>query len=142
MTAMTRPIGFWLKLVDRLINDQFEATLGRFDVTRRQWQILTLVATGPQSRDRVEAELRPFLDAGEPSVDYALEGLLARGWVDADGPYFVITEIGRTQADHLGAVVRQTRDSLGHNLTPEQYDTTVATLAQMAHNLGWEGEVV
>ena len=34
-----RPIGFWLKLVDSLIDEQFASTLEEHGVTRRQWQL-------------------------------------------------------------------------------------------------------
>ncbi|MCU1534906.1 MAG: transcriptional regulator, partial [Glaciihabitans sp.] len=36
--ADQRPIGFWLKLVDRMIDEQFAATIEEHGVTRRQWQ--------------------------------------------------------------------------------------------------------
>jgi hypothetical protein len=39
-----RPIGFWLELVDRLIDECLEKTLG--DLTRRHWQVLKVVQQG------------------------------------------------------------------------------------------------
>ena len=46
-----RPIGFWLKLVDRLIDDGFARTLEEHGVTRRQWQLLNVL-----SRQRATVE--------------------------------------------------------------------------------------
>jgi hypothetical protein len=43
-----RPIGYWLKHLDRLIEDTFERTLSMEGLTRRHWQVLnTLERTIP-----------------------------------------------------------------------------------------------
>ena len=56
---MPRPIGFWLKLVDRLIDEQFDRTLGAHDVSRRQWQLLNILAARPAAPAELDAAIQP-----------------------------------------------------------------------------------
>ncbi len=58
---VTRPIGFWLKLVDRLIDEQFAATLEEHGVTRRQWQLLNVLSREPATVEQLDAAVAPFL---------------------------------------------------------------------------------
>ena len=46
MDTSGAPIGLLLRKLDNLINERFEQTLGRHDVTRRQWQLLNTLARG------------------------------------------------------------------------------------------------
>jgi hypothetical protein len=39
-TDSERPIGYWLKKLDRLIDAQFERQLGEAKLSRRQWQLI------------------------------------------------------------------------------------------------------
>ena len=45
-----RPIGFWLKLVDRLIDARLEASLG--GLSRRHWQVLNVAGRAAPVRPR------------------------------------------------------------------------------------------
>src|SRR3954466_1272181 len=64
-----RPVGFWLKLVDRLFDERFRQTLGAGHLTRRHWQLLNVLARGPAPESALDDALAPFLDsrAGETS---------------------------------------------------------------------------
>ena len=55
-----RPIGFWLKLVDRLLDKRLDETLG--DLTRRHWQVLNVLQQGAVDQAGIDARVRPFLD--------------------------------------------------------------------------------
>jgi hypothetical protein len=48
------PIGFRLKLVDRLIDDGFDAVLGDARLTRRHWQVLNLLQTELATLQRID----------------------------------------------------------------------------------------
>ncbi len=144
-----RPIGFWLKLVDRLIDEQFASTLEEHGVTRRQWQLLNVLSQGDATVEQLDAAVAPFLSAGvgadgepgepETSAEHLSE-LIESAWVDATSTGYELTERGRTAFDKLNAVVTELRDRLSEGLTAEQYDMTVASLEQMARNLGWDGQ--
>ena len=60
-TGSERPIGYWLKKLDSLIDGQFERQLSEAGVSRRQWQLLNLLEDGPRSVPDLRAELEPFL---------------------------------------------------------------------------------
>jgi hypothetical protein len=70
--APPRPIGFWLKLVDRLIDESFDSLLEEHGVTRRQWQLLNVLQRGPATLEQLDSAVAPFLreEAGESSAEH------------------------------------------------------------------------
>ena len=44
-TGFDKPIGFWLKELDRLIDKHFEMQLSDAGLSRRQWQLLNCLRT-------------------------------------------------------------------------------------------------
>lgn len=141
----SRPIGFWLKLVDRLIDEQFAATLEEHGVTRRQWQLLNVLSREPATVEQLDAAVAPFLSAGEgdgegESSAEHLSELIESAWVDATPSGYELTERGRAAFDRLAEVVDDLRNRMSEGLTREQYDETVVSLERMARNLGWAGD--
>ena len=137
MTAQ-RPLGFWLKLLDGLINSQFEETLGEQGVTRRQWQLLNLLARGPATSPQLAQALEPFLVSGEPGgLTDELTHLRARGWVDSRDAAFSLTDEGRRASDDLRERVGRSRRTLAEGVTADEYEQTLRVLKRMARNLGW-----
>ncbi|WP_431710898.1 MarR family winged helix-turn-helix transcriptional regulator [Glutamicibacter uratoxydans] len=136
----TRPLGFWLKLVDSLIDKHFAATLEEHGVTRRQWQVLNMLAQRPATeREFIDALAPYFASADEPpSVTEHLSELVESGWIAHEGEYYSITDRGQNSLQTLSALVEEIRERCGSDLSAEQYDTTVSSLEQMARNLGWE----
>ncbi len=153
----SRPIGFWLKLVDQLIDERFASTLEEHGVTRRQWQLLNVLSRGPATVEQLDAAVAPFLasaagdadtDAGATAAEAAttpssaehLAELVESAWVDAAASGYALTERGRTAFDALAATVAKLREEMSEGLTPEQYTETIAVLERMARNLGWSGD--
>ena len=137
MTA-SRPIGFWLKLVDRLIDQRFEALLEEHGVTRRQWQLLNVLQRGPATLEDLNAAVAPFLqeEAGESSAEH-LEELVGSGWV---APGYSLTDAGVTALEGLGHAVGELRTGMAEGVGDDDYATTLAVLERMARNLGWSEE--
>ena len=139
-----RPVGFWLKLVDRLIDEQFAQTLEEHGVTRRQWQLLNVLAAGPASVSQLDAEVAPFLrgatddSPAETSVEHLTE-LIESAWVDATPTGYELTERGRAALDRLEAVVAEQRTVATAGVSADEYTATVAVLERMARNLGYTG---
>ena len=137
-----RPIGFWLKLVDRMIDEQFASTLEEHGVTRRQWQLLNVLAQEPSTVEQLDAAVAPFLvaatDGGEreSSVEHLTE-LIDSAWVDATPTGYELTERGRIALDKLSEVVAAQRTLATEGVSPEEYEQTVAVLERVARNLGW-----
>jgi thioredoxin-like negative regulator of GroEL len=137
-----RPIGFWLKLVDRLIDEQFASTLEEHGVTRRQWQLLNVLSTEPSTADQLDAAVAPFLtpatDTSEPeSAPEHLAELVDSEWITLFSGTYTLTDRGRAAFDKLAEVVAINRTNATEGLTPEQYNETLAVLEQIARNLGW-----
>ena len=135
-----RPIGYWLKLVDRLIDEQFASTLEEHGVTRRQWQLLNVLSREPATVEQLDAAVAPFLssDDGESSAEHLTE-LIESAWVDATPTGYELTDRGRTAFERLAEVVATQRTIVADGVTAEQYEQTVAVLERMARNLGWDG---
>jgi len=135
-----RPIGFWLKLVDNLIDEQFARTLDEHGVTRRQWQLLNVLSRGPSTVAELDAAIAPFLegsdDDGETSVEHLTE-LIDSGWVDATPDGYELTERGTAAFGRLVEVVSANRTAATEGLTVEQYESALETLERIARNLGW-----
>jgi hypothetical protein len=140
--APQRPLGFWLKLLDQLINEQFEAILDEHGVTRRQWQVLNLLNSDTATRADLRSALAPFLTGAETEpLDEELAELIASDWVSQDDDRFALTERGRASFGRLGEVVARSRQTLARDITAEQYDQTLDVLERMARNLGWTDPV-
>ena len=138
--ADQRPIGYWLRLVDGLIDEQFAGTLDEHGVTRMQWQLLNVLARGQASVEMLDAAVAPFLVAGgETTLDHLTE-LIESAWVDATPTGYELTERGHGALDRLTSVVAEQRTVMSAGVTEDGYHTTIQTLEQMARNLGWSDE--
>jgi|SRR5690554_3812055 len=137
--AAQRPIGFWLKLVDRLIDERFAAIIEEHGVTRRQWQLLGVLEAGPAPAEQLDQAIAPFIDPGtDESAAEHLAELVDSDWITIEGPVYSLTERGRGAFGRLQEVVDNLRDQTSEGLTQEQYETTLSALEQMAVNLGWQ----
>ena len=136
MTVPTdrRPIGFWLKLVDRLIDTRLEASLG--GLSRRQWQALNVVREGRTSQAEIDARVRPFIGS-EGTTVLEVADLQQRGWLTSDAATLELTELGTTEFARLLELVSADRTTLMIGIAPEEYASTVSVLETMARNMGW-----
>lgn len=135
--ADRRPIGFWLKLVDRLIDEGFDAVLGEAGLTRRHWQVLNLLQAAPATVQRADTLLAPFLGGDEPTTRPVLDDLHARGWVAWTDGHATVTEAGAAAHAELLRKVSRSRERLAAGITPQEYAATITVLRRMAVNLGW-----
>lgn len=125
MEPEDRPIGYWLRELDRRIEDAFAAALERQGLHRRHWQVLN----GLGADD-------PFWGPGERPYGEVLADLVTRGWATPSGTVTAVGERARAQVATEVATVRR-RAAAG---VPDQdYLTTVRTLARMARNLTRDG---
>ena len=128
-----RPIGFWLKLVDRLLDERLNETLG--DLTRRHWQVLNVLQQGAVDQPGIDARVRPFLDRGS-TTKREVADLRDRGWI-AGTDTMQLTELGTKEFQRLLDAVSADRAKVMNGIASENYATTVSTLEHMARNLGW-----
>ncbi len=134
-----RPIGFWLKLVDRLIDDSFDATLGQAGLMRRHWQVLTMLRDGPATLQQIDTEAAPFLGPSERTTRPVVDDLCARGWAVSAARRDLVRLTEGGEAAHTGLLARVSgnRRRLTQDITAGEYHATVGVLRRMAINLGW-----
>jgi DNA-binding MarR family transcriptional regulator len=139
-TGSERPIGYWLKKLDSLIDGQFQRQLSETGLSRRQWQLLNLLEDGPRSVPDLQVELEPFLRGDADDLDDALAGLVTRGWAESTDNIVNLTRTGQAQFGVVKAKVAELRQDLTAGLSPEEYEATINVLARMAANLESNGE--
>jgi hypothetical protein len=138
--ADQRPIGYWLRLVDSLIDEQFARTLDEHGVTRLQWQLMNVLARGQSTIQQLDAAVAPFLARdSETAIDHLTE-LIESAWVDATPSGYELTERGHGALDRLTNVVAGQRIEMAAGVSEAEYLTTSTTLERMAVNLGWSDE--
>jgi DNA-binding MarR family transcriptional regulator len=134
-TGSERPIGYWLKRLDSLIDGQFERQLSQAGLSRRQWQLLNLLQDGPRSVPELQAQLEPFLQGGAGDLDDALAGLVTRGWAESTDNVANLTKPGQAQFGVVKATVTELRQGMVAGISTEEYEATIDVLARMAANL-------
>lgn len=137
--AATKPIGYWLKHLDNLLERQFDVVLADVGLSRRDWQVLNTLSRSPEAeaaRGEVADALAPFWTDGEPDLDEVVARLAARGWVrSGTGDVIALTGEGRAAHADVAARIRAVRAAVTEGLTREQYEETVRVLSVMASNV-------
>lgn len=138
-----RPIGYWVKLVDRLVEAGVDAELVREGLKQRHWVVLNVVAErGPVDEAGVARMLTPFEQASvEPVGSTELTLLASRRWIRRETDGYVLTDDG---VQHLAALrerVVALRERATAGIPARDVATTFAVLEQVAMNLGWSPEV-
>jgi len=127
----SRPFGFWLKAVDRLMAAEFASAFESEGITRREWRLLNVVdGTVPAAHAKSD----------RPLPSYKLARLIERGWVtDADGTW-TLTDEGRAAKERLGGIVDGIRAKVTDAVPADDLATTMSTLEQLARTFGWDEE--
>ncbi|HWH26618.1 MAG TPA: MarR family transcriptional regulator [Pseudolysinimonas sp.] len=130
------PIGFQLRKLDGLLNERFEGTLGARGVSRRQWQLLRMLAEQAHTLVELNEAVAPFLDRAEgETARRHLDPLAAGGVVTVTDGVYKLTADGRAFVDGLVDEVQLTRDLTVRGFEEGEYDRTVASLQRMIRNL-------
>ncbi|MEB7503912.1 MarR family winged helix-turn-helix transcriptional regulator [Arthrobacter koreensis] len=138
MATEERPIGFWLKLVDQLVDEQFGASFEEHGLTRRQWQMMNLLTNGPATGPELSDQLRPFFPPVETGSSAELiDELVDSGWVAVREGEYSLTDLGSRSLENLRGAVERIREQLTEEVSEEEYTALVSVLKRMAGNLGW-----
>ena len=147
-----RPLGFWVKLVDSLLEESLDADAEEWGgLSRRHWQVLSVIRDGASSTVQVDAVLAPFVHApgGTGTTSLLVDDLRHRGWVSGqehlegapdDVGSLGVTVAGEAAYAELQSVIARRRDLVSKGIAARDYEVTVATLERVARNLGWQGE--
>ncbi|GAA2595373.1 hypothetical protein GCM10010435_88000 [Winogradskya consettensis] len=97
-------------------------------MTRRQWQLLSILAGGQATLAAANEALAPF---GEDVLPH-LDPLVTRGIAGRAGEVYVLTDAGR---ELLSVEVREMRELTTAGLCDGDYEHAIATLRAMIRNL-------
>ncbi len=130
MDPAHRPIGWWVKHLDALLEDVVDSAVAGEGLTRRHWQVLDTLAGAPSDETALARALADF--AGDvPAVAADLYG---RGWVDRSTGQLAMTAEGRTAHERLGRAIGRVRRHVADGLSREEYERTIGVLSRMAGN--------
>lgn len=123
----SRPFGYWITAVDRLMRAEFATVFADEGVTRRDWRML----------NRIDGTI-----PGPAAVDRSLRGrklhrLLEFGWVERTDEGWSLTESGALAKQRLGVAVDEIRARVAGAVSPEEYATMTASLEKIAREFGW-----
>lgn len=131
-TPPERPIGFWLRVVDRKLDDAMSDLFADEGITRRDWRRLNVIA-GTVDDERLRDKIAAHPERLAPLVD--------RGWVTDEPGAPRLTEEGEASFAALRERVEGLRSRVAGTVAPDDFRTTLATLEAVARELGWhEGE--
>jgi hypothetical protein len=133
---MERPIGYWLKHLDRLIEAAAERTFAGHKLTRRHWQIMNVLRESPQQEAGLTQAIRPFWGPGAITLDQVTSELTRRAWLTQDDTgRYALTPAGQAGHAAIEQKVHGIRSTLLTGLTEQDYRRTVRVLQRMAGNL-------
>ena len=127
MSDDNKPIGWWLKEVDRLLEASFEQILAADGLNRRQWQILNATRRG----EPISVALAPFLSGDPAELESFTDPLTARGWLDNER----LTPAGMIALTQLTEKVQARRRRITNGIVDAEYLQTIDVLRRMAANL-------
>lgn len=125
----TRPFGYWIQAVDRLLAAELATVFADEGITRRDWRLLNRIdATAP---------------GAHPSGARAPRGpklrtLQAQDWIERSADGWTLTNDGRLAKERLGAAIDQIRGRVTDALGPEEFAALNDGLEKVARELGWQ----
>lgn len=135
MIPTERPIGYWVKNLDQLLEASLDKVLARSGVRRRHWQVLSVLRDGPQSRAQVAEAMLAFWVAASVTQTDTVDDLVRRGWASTDGESYELTADGEEAYGRISLDVATLRALVTDGFTAEEYETVVIALARMCGNL-------
>jgi DNA-binding MarR family transcriptional regulator len=127
-----RPIGWWVKRLDALLEQAVDLAVAGEGLTRRPWQVLHSLSEGPAREDDLRSVLADF----PGDIGTVVTELVERKWVQRSaGDVVALTADGRSAHDRVAAAVGQVRRHVADGLSAEEYEQTVRVLGRMAENV-------
>jgi hypothetical protein len=135
MKPNDKPLGYWLKHLDGLIEAAFDRLLTDVGLQRRHWQTLQLLAVAPRTKAGIAAALAPFLGGATLRLDDVLVELGQRRWVLVEADTYTLTPEGVAAHARIGQRVLALRRQTVDGVSPDEYGATLGVLARIADNL-------
>jgi hypothetical protein len=126
-----RPLGYWVEAVARLLASSLEPPLAAAGIDRSGWRTLTVLERGPAT----EAEMTAAMPLDEAEAARPLPRLAGLGWVEEADGRWRLTDAGRVAHDDILRAVSEVRRTAIDGISPDDFATTIQTLARVAGNL-------
>ena len=132
---MNGAIGYWIKRLDASLETQLDSTLARLRLTRRQWEVLNALSSGPATPADVRIILRPFNpEVGGDAQERDMAALVRNRLVFLLDGRLSLTEAGSTVQAEAAALVEDTRRELTAGIGADEYAMAVSVLQRMSQN--------
>ncbi|MDR7084622.1 DNA-binding MarR family transcriptional regulator [Arthrobacter ginsengisoli] len=132
---MNRPIGYWIKRLDASLEAQLDSTLARLRLTRRQWQVINALHSGPATVAEVGNVLRPFIAAdGGDAQERDMAALVRKRLVLLLDGRLALTEAGSALHSEASGLVEATRRELTAGIGADEYAIACSVLERMTRN--------
>src|SRR5258708_17373105 len=129
--ATERPIGYWLKHLDRLIEAAAERTFAEEMLTRRHWQTMNVLREFPQDVVGLTRAIRPFWGPGAITLDEVTGELARQGWLTQDdAERYTPTPAGQAGHAAVETKVHDIRSAFLTGLTEHAYHPTLPLLSR------------
>ena len=129
-----RPIGFWIKAVDRALDRAIDRLHEDTGFTRRRWQVMNAVAARARgTAEAIAADLRPMLSLEEVGAE--LEAMEASALLETTPQGVRLTDAGHGMRTTLSVRQEELRRRAVRGVEAADYATTIATLARVLDNL-------
>jgi hypothetical protein len=130
--AEERPIGWWVKRLDTLLEEAVDAVVTGEGLTRRHWQVLHSLATGTDREADVATALADFTG----DIETVVSDLVGRGWVVRLSTGRVgLTADGAAAHDRVSRAVGRVRRHAADGLSRNEYERTILVLSRMVANI-------
>jgi len=123
----SRPFGYWITAVDRLLRAEFATIFEDEGITRRDWRML----------NRIDGTFAAPAASDHPLRARKLHRLLELGWIERGKEGWTLTEAGTLAKQRLGVAVDEIRARVAGAVSPEEYATMTASLEKIAREFGW-----
>ncbi|MFH8759574.1 MarR family winged helix-turn-helix transcriptional regulator [Streptomyces atroolivaceus] len=132
----TQPVGYWCGLAHSAVTRHVRDAMARTDVTQPQYWVLNRVHGGSAAptREEVVAQLTPLAD-GPQDISRAVDQLLHRGWLGADGQRLGLTDEGEAARARLRELVTGLRAEVHRGISDEEYVAALKVLRTMVANI-------
>lgn len=135
MIPTDRPLGYWVKHLDTLLEESLDRVLARSGIRRRHWQVLNVLRNGPQTRAQVAEAMLAFWVAASVTQTDVVDDLVRRGWAAIDGDLYTLTADGEEAYSRVSLDVATLRAQVTDGFTAEEYAQVIDALSRMAANL-------
>jgi len=129
-----RPIGYWVKRLDRAIEDCFERDLIEFGMGRRHWQVLDALREDVRTEGEVERMLAPFWTEHAITWLEVLADLTERDLITNESGVVELTPAGLAVHQQLCRQVAASRQRLSEGISGDDYETATRVLERMTSN--------